>query len=356
MIPFTLIWIFSGLLWFALRKRKKRMKICSKTLLTQDASDKRTDGKEYESSGVMVTRCSNAGGPVVFLVSSTSSEENDLESQNISRDCPVRVESSLRTLKRPQTLNLKQNSLAPPASKHLSFLEKTRLANPIVKDTAYEKNGVTFVTTCNRSEQKEHVHKASKVIKFPKCHSFDGVPASAVAKKILIKSNRESPSCNEPSTLAVQILTPLVSRRNDCSQLSSTSTSPTPSSPVGVRHGDILRNPSKQSRRRSSIFRAKEFMMSNSFESNVAKSLLMVVFTLSFSVLPMLITFTHISFDQSLSKTTINNNSTTAVVVIVILLSNSLWNCLIYGAKTRYFRAAVRKTINRLMSYDQNNF
>nr|XP_018669192.1 uncharacterized protein LOC108949833 [Ciona intestinalis] len=104
---------------------------------------------------------------------------------------------------------------------------------------------------------------------------------------------------------------------------------------------------SSRVRRKSSVYRARELLMSKSFETNIAKTLCAVVLACTVAVLPLLITVTTLTKDDDAPKEILNAEVTTIVVSMTILFSNCLWNSLIYGSRMPYFRRTVIRIIRQ---------
>jgi len=332
-IPLLLTWFFSAMLCYVLWRRKQRLKKCSRALQKQECyRDKRTEEKEYDSSfALSAARYSNSESPSL----DPGKPESDQPKFQI-KDLPkivIDTESSPECIPRGSWTPKPQSSeIKRPSSFDVFFAQEDVKSDLIPVQDNLSKTNVTKGLL--------------------KSQSYQNVRKCPMSKKILLKvswdgksddSNHSEENCNSP----------FPKRRND-SPMSVRpirfAESPACSPTEGLK-SDIVRSPmSRMTRRRSSIFRAKEFMMSNTFESNVAKSLMAVVIALSFSVLPFLCTLPALIRHSNNSQQTSSKNVSLFVSAVMVLLSNSLWNCLIYGARTRYFRSHLARICSKLLN------
>ena len=346
MIPFLLTWIFSGLLCYVLWRRKQKLKKCSRAVQRQDCySDRRTDDKEYDSSFAMPMRMSNQESPMANP-DSTECELSDFQEKESLPKIVIDTETALecnqtdgspkqKKILRPNSLTLSPS--VPPRKRSNSF-------NLFLTENETSKE----VSLTSESSQKTFATKG-----LLKSHSYQNVRANPLAKKILLKVSWEGVTSNDdqsqedPTTPLSRIRTKQFDSPVSPSCPIRFAESPVCSSGAEPKC-DSVRSPSSRiTRRRSSIYRAKEFMMSNTFESNVAKSLMAVVIALSFSILPILFMLPQLK-RQDNSENANNKEVSFFVSAVTVLLSNSLWNCLIYGSRTRYFRTYLSRNCSKL--------
>lgn len=100
-------------------------------------------------------------------------------------------------------------------------------------------------------------------------------------------------------------------------------------------------------RRKSSFSRARALFLTRTYEYNIAKTLLAVVLTFTVTSLPLIVVLASLQEGRGIPQRTINEEVTALVVSVVVLFSNSLWNCLIYGAKMPYFRQSFERFFNQ---------
>ena len=348
-IPLVLTWIFSGLLCSVLYRRKQRLKKCSRAFQRQEFSDRRTDEKEYDSSCAWTNRYSTTESPTLGAGNTDTSghSDQDVKEEETSSKIYAKIDKTIvgnpketTPLQRPSSLALLST---PPQRRRPNSFDVF-----VLNKNNKHGEGISGLKTpgSNRS-------KINGVNGHPKAYSFQNVQDVSVVKKALLKVSWDTASCHESSSDETIILSasPAKTRRNGNVQL-PIRFADSPCSPAGSPKCEIVRNPYSRSRRRSSIFRAKEFMMSNTFESNVAKSLLAVVIALSFSILPILFMFPQLVRHENNFLS--NSNTSFMVISTLVLLSNSLWNCLIYGARTRYFQTTLRRTFGKAFGRDQH--
>lgn len=174
------------------------------------------------------------------------------------------------------------------------------------------------------------VNDRAKVQKYPAAHwNQDQIPLQDRPKKssrriYRSKSSRESDSCEATASPIPRYSQPQIHDSK----------------------GSILR------RKVSSIRRAKEMMQRQSSESNITKTLCMVVVAFTVAVLPLVIALARITTGENSSPERLNREVSALTVSILFLFSNSVVNCVIYGARMRDFRtilcAYIRAFVDKL--------
>ena len=336
------------MLCYVLWRRKQRLKKCSRTLQKQECcSDRRTEEKEYDSSFALSTKYSNSESPTL----APTNVENDQSSIQVKELAKIVVDTVTTRGNENIPLTPKPKNIQRPSSLALSPSFSTR-KRPSSFDVFLAKSDADC------SPGQDSLPKICLSKGLLKSHSYHSVRDSPMAKRILLKVSWDGVTSESdcPKESSDTPTSPESIKKND-SPVSSRPIRFAESpgcSPTGVLKGDIVRSPtSRFTRRRSSIFRAKEFMLSNTFESNVAKSLMAVVIALSFSVLPLLCMFPQLARHTNDLLHPIKDVSF-LVSAVMVLLSNSLWNCLIYGARTRYFRTHLGRTFSKFFNCFRN--
>ena len=353
-LPLGVTWIFSFLLCFVLWRRKKKLKKSCRAFPRQEIRERKPADKDADSSFALVSRYSNTITDThVALARSSSSSTDNCNAASLQNETYPEVFSDDRSVVTPhqQVPTTSKKQMAPLASlpcsrkRRPSSLDSSLITNKLIDE---EEKRVTIRIEGENQRNYKNI--------FLKCHSVDdALPAGYVAKRILFRRSWDCPSVDPEhfqqrsnTNISPQLLKRSVSNVASKPPKISPPTSPIP---LFTRKCDTplsARTPPARARRRSSIFRAKEFIMSNSFESNIARTLVTVIAVFTLAILPLLVVLalvtpvTEASFAQS------NKDVTSLVVAITILLSNSLWNCLIYGARMPYFRRAMGQILRRV--------
>lgn len=120
------------------------------------------------------------------------------------------------------------------------------------------------------------------------------------------------------------------------------------------------RNPDYKSsllrRRVSSLRRAKQMVQLRSSESSITKTLCMVVIAFTAAVLPLVVSLSKITVTENANAQTLNNEVTALTVSLLFLFSNSVVNCVIYGARMRDFRSTLDEHIRAICDKLKNTF
>lgn len=114
--------------------------------------------------------------------------------------------------------------------------------------------------------------------------------------------------------------------------------------------GSLLR------RRVSSLRRAKQMVQLRSSESSITKTLCMVVIAFTAAVLPLVVSLSRITVTENANAQTLNNEVTALTVSLLFLFSNSVVNCIIYGARMRDFRSSLDEQIRAICDKLKNTF
>ena len=346
-LPLAVTWIFSFLLSLQLRRRKQKLKRPSKS---RKDGRKQTD-RDVESSYAIVSRCSNTDTPVVRNLTRSSSSDNLTSTNHAESIHEVFV-------------NDEQISDAPMRPKaHLapsSSVPCTRRRRPSSLDSSLIACKLSEATNRTNASSDNVSHSTRERLLWKHYSNEEGFPAGYVAKRILFRRSWEGTSIPEDhfqrsgnSSISSSFVKSFEHRTSKTS-MTSPPTSPSQSYAHKSEATRSTRAISSRARRRSSIYRAKEFLMSKSFESNIARTLVAVIAVFTLAVLPLLIVLSQIKpwVQSSLSQR--NRDATALVVAVTILLSNSLWNCLIYGTRMPYFRSAVAQIVRKLFRCKQN--
>lgn len=126
----------------------------------------------------------------------------------------------------------------------------------------------------------------------------------------------------------------------------------TPSHDNNGRQHTWSRNPDHKSsllrRRVSSLRRARQMVQIRSSESSITKTLCMVVIAFTAAVLPLVVTLSRISITENANAQALNNEVTALTVSLLFLFSNSVVNCVIYGARMRDFRSTLNDHVRAI--------
>ena len=354
-LPLVITWLFSFLLSLLLRRRKQKLKQSSKSLAKKETGERRAADRDMESSCAMISRCTetapahNATQSVTSEIASSANRAESLHDVFVNDEQVSDFPFLSAHMRNPPKL-APSASVPCPRKRRPSSLDSSLIACKVT-------DGKKIKSTVN-SESDLRTARGRLLLKY---HSIeDGLPAGYVAKRILFRRSWEGGVISEAQLQRSQDsnVSSFVNRSEQCSTSNTSMTSP-PTSPsqAHTRRSDITRSAratSARARRRSSIFRAKEFIMSKSFESNIARTLVAVIIVFTVAVLPLLIVLSQIKpWDQS-TPTQRNKDATSLVIAIAILLSNSFWNCLIYGTRMPYFRSSMAHILRKLFRCKQN--
>ena len=342
-MPLAVIWFFSFLLWLTLWQRKRRLKRFSQSVSKQELRDKKKTDKEADSSFAFISRCSNTeAGAAISVVRNSSSSDHNTTTQS-------RESSLLETVSNQEvdfdTSECNQFLPRPKLAQSVSLPCSRRRRRPSSLDSSL----VVSRSNDNKEENEEEQRNHSK--QFLKCYSAEeSLPAGYVAKRILLRRSWEGPNSDSKN-----LSNSSISKTSDASEgsvaskasiVSSPSTPSLSSSRKSVVMRRVRTTPCRV-RRQSSIFRAREFIMSNSFESNIARTLFAVVVVFTIAILPLLIVMLQLTPLQQASFESRSKDLTSLVVAVAILLSNSFWNCFIYGVRMPYFRSAIARAFRK---------
>ncbi|CAK8695062.1 uncharacterized protein LOC143447509 [Clavelina lepadiformis] len=365
-IPLALTWVFSVLLYVTLWKRKSKFKNSSKTYSQKCAKrNRRKTDLDQEISVAHTSRYSNTETPVVtepmmYNSSDPTTQRGSKLSETLSNTEGTEKCTNNRT---SPTSNFLQLSLNIAEAARPDFGNKKR---PNSFDSSFRiPNFYQQASENNNNQLNKNNEQEAVLLIQPRSYvmksslneinkAAEGPPAGYVAKRILCRrswSGYSSETDFKPDSIKqVSKPSPKLPRRWQSLKTATTPSTPITSSGLD-RKCDTTRHSRSTTRvrRKSSIFRARELIRPNSYESNIAKTLLAVVVTFSFAIVPFLIISSQISTtpeNKTMSK--INGEVSALTVVLTILISNSFWNCFIYGARMPYFRPAIIRVFRKL--------
>lgn len=349
-MPLAVIWIFSFLLWITLWIRKRKLERFSSSVCKQELREKKLIDKEVDSSFAFVSRCSNTETAAAAPgLSSASSSDHNITPQSSDGSF---VDLNSNKEPNPRTLRCKQLRLKPKLVQSAS-LPCSRQRRPSSLDSSI--NASKINEKIKEVDPKED-EQQSRQKRFLKCYSAEeSLPTGYMAKRILFRRSWEGPSTDSISVNDVNI-SKTSSTPSESSVASKTSVKSPPSTPSPLSRRKSassrrVRTTPTRVRRQSSIFRAREFIMSNSFESNIARTLFAVVVVFTIAILPLLIAMLRMTPLKQASLQTRNKDLTFFVVAVAILLSNSFWNCFIYGIRMPYFRTAIMRIFRKFFRF-----
>lgn len=349
-LPLVVTWMFSVLICITLWRRKKRLK---NTYSAKGISTRRNSSVHRSQPR---NRMNNQLSRFSVTESHVTPSVTDKTLRNDSESAPQEVSEplngSFKGLQRaPQyavrdvtPINKRKETMKSDLHPHRRTRRPSSLDLTLIKKLAENGDDVTAVKA-----------PASLPVgtEFFNLQTMSKSKGSFVAKRLLLRGSWAG-SIDESNLYASSPpkATAVAHQLSDGSSGAQASTPAASIKPTDRKSECAARNPRTPTRmrRKSSVFRAREFIRLKTFESNIAKTLFGVVIAITIAVLPLLIVLICIAVEAARTPFQLKENVSRVVLTMAILFSNSLWNCLIYGARMPYFRQAISRLFRRSLS------